>query len=218
MKPWPQSETAVGAPVLDWFKARGWECFCEVQPWSSGQIADIVARRGNLLWIVEAKRAATLAVLEQASRWLGYAHLVSVAVPRSHTGRGPTFERVAEWMGLGVFIVYELGDPMMRVGRLHRRPVDRVADCLCDEQRNSAPGSTAGGQFTPFKGTAQAVVAAVKSRPGMTLKELMGAIERNHYANDDSARSGIVRAVRAGWIEGVRLEREGKRIRLYPAE
>ena len=84
MKGWPKSEVELARPVVAWLRLQRWEVYQEVQMGNGGPVADIVARLGNLYWVVECKTKFGLAVMDQAHGWLGYAHLVSVAVPVLH--------------------------------------------------------------------------------------------------------------------------------------
>jgi hypothetical protein len=71
-------ETDIARPVVAWLQAQGWTVYQEVQ--HQGCVADIVAVRGPLLWVIECKAQLGLAVLGQALGWQGHAHAISVAV------------------------------------------------------------------------------------------------------------------------------------------
>lgn len=217
MSKWPNTEAQLAGVVSAWLSANGWTVYAEVQPWSSGPVADIVAVRGGVSWIIETKRTATLEVLAQAERWLGYATLVSVAVPRAVKGRGAIFERVAAMLGVGVVLVWEIGDPSFRHGKMFRKTHNGVLNKLCIEQAQSIPGSRSGGQFTPFKGTANALARLVAVKPGITMKEAVAEID-HHYSSHASARGALVHAIRAGLIDGVRADVVGRKLLLFPAE
>ncbi len=85
---WPATEVELARPVVAWLGDLGWEVFQEVS--AGGSVADIVARRGPVLWVVEVKRSLGLSLLGQAHAWKRRAHRVSVAVP---AGRDTTARR-----------------------------------------------------------------------------------------------------------------------------
>lgn len=104
-----KSETEVARPVVEWLRAEGWEVYQEVSMGYADTTCDIVATSGSLLWAIEAKRSKTLALVDQARAWLGYANLVSVVTP--FTQRRPTFrlrsastwDWICDYWGIGQF-------------------------------------------------------------------------------------------------------------------
>jgi hypothetical protein len=72
-----------------------------------------------------------------------------------------------------------------------------------------------GGRWTPFRDTCEQLRAVVASAPGITLKEGIAAI-RHHYTSMASARGALAARIESGLVPGVRLERDGKAVRLYP--
>jgi hypothetical protein len=67
-------ESEIGASVMAWLENMGWDCYPEAQFESYGNRADIAAVRDGLLWVVECKTTACLALIEQAVEWIGYTH------------------------------------------------------------------------------------------------------------------------------------------------
>jgi hypothetical protein len=57
----------------------------------------------------------------------------------------------------------------------------------------------------------------VKQSPGIDLKSAINSI-KHHYASSQSARASIVKRIEDGTIRGLRLERVGKRLCLFPEE
>jgi len=73
------TESELAALLVDVLKDWGWEVYQEV---SGGcGVCDLVAKRGQIIWAIEAKLAFGLPVLEQAHRWRFSAHYVSILLP-----------------------------------------------------------------------------------------------------------------------------------------
>ncbi len=87
---------------MTWLQDRGWDCYPEAQFLRESGRADIAATFGKRLTIVEAKTSATLAVLDQAARWIGKAHYVWIATP---VDPGDTVRWVCETRGIGIMVV-----------------------------------------------------------------------------------------------------------------
>lgn len=224
---WPETEAELALPVVEWLEDQGWDVYQEVRT-SYGPIADIVATQGQLLWVVECKKAFGLAVLEQAEHWLPYGHYVSVAYPHAPASRrGALPRRVARWLGVGTLGVQKLGDFggvisdfnfVHEPPSLRRKPpcLDLLRRELNEAQRTYAPaGNAASRYWSPFRATCDAVRAYVKQHPGAPVKEVVDAV-RHHYRADSTARSCLLKWAEKGKIAGVRLEREGRAARLHP--
>ena len=209
-------EVDVAAPVVAWLRDLRFEVYQEVTV--GGARADIVAVRGPLVWVVEAKQTWSLALLEQAAAWLPLAHHVSVAVPFRRKAGHSFGRRIAGDLGIGVFEVggsrVEVDDP-----DLHRNvKPGKIVRALHEEQKTCAPAGNAEGRFfSPFQGTCRAVLEAVKASPGLTMRELVAGI-KHHYHSPASARSALAKWIAAGTVPGVELRRDGKVLQVYPAE
>jgi len=213
-KRWPPSESELAAVVVRWLREQEWEVFQEVQATRGGRRADIVAKRGRLLWAIEAKRSLSLALLEQGVSWQWRAHHVSVAFPLGK-GRGMGLA-VCKWKGLGALAVTEDRVVERLAPRLNRRIGGHLADVLVPQQADYAPAGNAGGAFwSPFKETCQNVLAFVREHPGCTSKELVEGVD-HHYHSSATARSALLHWVGAGKIPGIRVEVEKRRARYYP--
>ncbi len=213
------TEQDLAAIVVGWLTERGWDVYQEVA--IMGKVADIVAVRGPCIWIVECKVRLGFEVIDQAWGWQGYAHFVSVATP-------PRKERFAHVV-LSRFEIGHLevtGEKWGVDGKIHRalshmhRPdkkwLERTKASLCEEQKSHAQaGSAAGGHYTPFKGTCNALKKYVGEHPGCTMKEAIDEID-HHYASDKSARANLADMIFKGVVKGIRLEKDGRANRLYP--
>lgn len=75
------TEALVATRTMRWLTEMGWDCYPEFQPPHGPGRADIAARKGPLLWIIEAKKTLSMDLMRQAVGWIDEAHFVSVAVP-----------------------------------------------------------------------------------------------------------------------------------------
>lgn len=223
MTRWPQNEEQLASPVVTWLEAEHWDVYQEVQIFAYAHIADIVALQGPVIWVIETKRSLGFRVCEQACQWQQIAHLVSVAVPLTERGRGPFASRILHNFGLGLITVREHGEPHELVpARLCRRTVQVLTARLraaCTEERKhfAAAGNAEGLRYTPFSATCRAVLVYVMQHPGAMLKEVVDGID-HHYRADTTARSCLSTWIRAGKVRGVVARREGRLLRIYPAD
>lgn len=207
-------ETDLAAIVVAHLRDLEWDVHQEVGG-AYGARADIVAVRGPLLYVVETKTTLGLAVIEQAQGWLHQANYISVAVPsgRKYSGERACAERILRDWGIGlltVSTVYETRVVEEIAPRLCRRiPAERTSrlrGMLCDATRTYAQAGNNEGKFwSAFKATVDEVQRAVKAKPGLTTKELIGSIQ-HHYSSDSTARSVLLKWLRWGKIPGVRGE------------
>jgi len=202
-------EVDVGRAVRAWLLSDGWEVHSEVVAFRGGPRADIVARMGRVLWVVECKTSLGFAVLDQAVRWFGQANMVSVAVPRA---RLCTARSCLEHLGVGLILTYYSVLQPVRPA-LRRRVSGRLADALCDETRaHDSPGEQHGDYHTPFRRTCRAIRDVLQTKPGLTTRELIDQVD-HHYACDATARSALYKWVVSGKVPGVRVE--GRPARWY---
>lgn len=224
-KTWPEKETQVAEPIVAWLEEMGWAVYQEVA--SSDGRADIVAVRERVRWVIEVKRSLSLALLAQAHAWKRRAHRVSIAYPR---GRMDDTRRLAHEYaaadGIGIIeverqqwtptqptvVVIEVAKPALR------RTVLPVT--LVEAQRTYAKAGNADGKFwSPFRETCERVRKTVDAHPGLTIREVVDAID-HHYASKQSARGALLGWAEAGKIDGVIVrggaKDEGAR-RLYPS-
>ena len=220
MPRWPSSESQLAAPLLSYLRDLHWEVYQEVQIATYGHVADLVATQGRLVWIIEAKRSLTFALIEQAERWSHYAHYVSVVCPEVyHTTAGRRLaRRVLRQLGIGLFSLTEWSVEETEAPRLHRNAdPTRIRQVLTESHKTFAPAGNANGlRLTPFTATCQSIADTVARQPGLTIKELLSQVN-THYQSTATARSCIAHWAAVGKIRGVRVEREAKQFRLYPA-
>jgi len=193
-----------------WLEDSRWDVYQEVA--CGPGVADIVAVQGALIWVIEVKKALSLAVLEQAWEWRRYAPLISVATP--NTDRRKEGRRFAEWalyqMGVGAFTVDVYDEVQERIpASLLRAPVlaDRLRAALNPAQKTFAPAGSRGKHWTPFHGTCHMLKAYLTSSGPQPLKTVLDNIQ-THYRSRSTARACLTRWIRAGIVEGVRIDEQ----------
>jgi len=207
-------ESAYGAGIMAWLTELGWDCYPEVA--LGGIRADLVAKKGSILWTVEVKVNASLHLLEQALRWQSQSNLISIATPRRPD---MFFAKICEDYGVGVFSVVLLNDQDGKHAftvnehnrpRLRRTRGDRLLNALHHDQKKYAPGSTAiSGYSSPWRRTMDEAVHFIGRHPGCTLKELVSGI-KHHYSTATSAIGSL-----RFWLDRddrVLVQREGKSV------
>jgi Holliday junction resolvase-like predicted endonuclease len=245
---WPTAETDVAAPAVEWLRAAGWDVYQEVRKDRGERSCDIVATRGPLIWAVEVKVRLSAEVVEQARFWRTYAHYVSVAVPYVQYQRMNQVIALAlrEW-GIGVLGVHNPSvlyrpvatdeDRAKLVTHGIKPPLNRGALAklfrlsLVDEQKTYLPaGSPCGSGWSPYKSTCSKLREIVQKNPGCTLREAItgraptlfdpvGIVGiKHHYGSDNTAISSLAKWIEGGKVPGIRMEREGRALKLYPQE
>ena len=213
------TEAELAAVVVAWFEALGADVYSEVDV--GGGIADIVARRGPELTIVETKTSWSLSLITQALDRRRCAHRVYIAAPYTRNQRDVA--ELCRELGVGLLEV-RVGEPDLGIEphvlevvtsrRWNRRPL-KLAARLRPEHKTSAPaGHAGGGRWTPFRDTCQQLRRLVEAEPGITLK---AAIDRttHHYSSSASARGAMLRWIEGGKVDGVSLLR-GRVTTLHP--
>jgi hypothetical protein len=207
----PPSEVEVGRPLVESLRARGWTVYQEVES-RLGPIADVVAVRGPVLWVIEVKVRYSFAVLEQAHAWKGHANFRSVAVP----DRPDRFQlEVAQALGLGVLEVMVaapswVDDPVIERARpeFSRSRSTMLSAKLRPEQQTYAEAG-GNGRWTPFKATCEQIRWALGRKGPMTIRELVVELHGlHHYASEASARTSLFGVIQRGLVDGVELATE----------
>jgi hypothetical protein len=223
-------ETDLGKTIVLWLQSEGWDVYQEVQP-HGGRVADVVAVRSGILIVIELKTSLTFELLDQVLGWKAYAHHVYAAVPRAKGDGRRMAYRVFGEHGIGVieldrnaFASIDNGDSFRSHVRTVAAPalnrkayVARIRDSLRPEHKTFAlAGSARGGHFTEFKATCDRLRGYVNTSPGTTLKDAIAEV-KHHYATDASARVHLAKLILSGVVKGIRCEKIGKKLSLYPA-
>ena len=216
------SETALAARVVSWLEVQHWDVYQEV-PYL-GDVADIVAVRSGLVWVVECKKTLSLAVMAQAARW--QTHYRSLAVPM---GKNYNERHLAEricrgFLHVGILYVDE-GDlsgikekvpaPLLR--HHHKHAIELWAKLRPEHKTFAHAGSNRGGRWTPYKQSIAEVKDYLKGRgnEGATLREIADAIKNGHWSSPASARTCLRHALEKFEAETFEPRGEGRERRYY---
>lgn len=204
------SEVDLASHVISWLEADAWDVYQEVDG------VDIVAVRGPVLWVVECKTILGFPVLEQAINRRTQAHGVWVATPPRRTSQA-IVKSFCSYAGIGWIDVSVRGRVTVRCRpEFNRRVVDRLRRLLRPEHKTyAAAGSPTGRAWTPYKETCRKLLKVVTSAPGIPLRRAMIAV-KHHYSSDSSARRSLASLLEKGAVPGVRSERHGREILLFP--
>jgi hypothetical protein len=221
------TEVELAAKVIAWLRDMGWEIYQEVQLHEhGGKRADIVAKRGRLLWVVECKLQFGVAVLEQARRWLHQANYVSVACGGSRSNE--VLDHYCALTGIGRISVPSLKvdyESVYMVPRIQserepalRRAVEgRLLKALREEHKTWAPAGNADSlRWSPFQATCKALADAVKRAPGVSVKDAIAGLE-HHYRCESTARACLLKWAETGSVPGVYVRRDGRKVSFWPA-
>lgn len=216
------TEAELAAAIVSYLESLQWDIYQEVAGLSG--VADIVGVQGKTLLAVETKLSLTFDVIAQAIGWKEYAHQVFIAVPKvkiASSGRHLAY-RVCREHEIGVLEVEKWSEgPHVseQVEAAMRKKIDAsgLRDHLRPEHKTFAKaGSAAGGHWTPFKSTCEALRREVsRGAPGRTLIEIVKALD-HHYASPSSARNHLGHWIERGKVEGVSLvKKDGKTIVVF---
>jgi hypothetical protein len=224
-----QSEEALAEMVVKWLKNNGWTVYQEVQLNRYGStIADIVAEKAGIYWIIECKLNFSFSVMSQADRWKNFANFVSIACP--YTKVWPFKEKLCKLLDIGVITVaYERSyscystNIVDKHGIIERVPkIEQILlhksliNCLTEKHKTFAKaGNNYGARLTPFKLTVENLIAYVKQNNGCLLKEAIKNI-KHHYSTNNSAKGCLSRLINSDVIKELYIERakEGNRVYL----
>lgn len=210
---WPRSEVELGRVIVAWLRDQKWEVYQEVQ--NRSRVADIVAVRDKVVWVIELKAVLRLAIMEQADGWLGAANYVSCAVPRRRVSR--FVKRALEASGIGLLLARRWGQ-RYEVHEYLRPHLARRYEAVwrLDERHKTfaEAGNALSLRLSPFKVTCENVLRAAKRTPGLTMTEVIRSIE-HHYSSSASARCSLLKWIQTGEVPGVEARLQEGRYRIY---
>ena len=193
-----KTEADVAKPVVEWLLEQHWEIYQEVQFSPYGRVADIVAVRHKLMWIIEVKKTFSVSVLEQAYKWP--VPLRSVAIPFAQNPRRMMERLAKEYFYVGVLqvgnkhqkdAVVEVQPAPLQRGS-YKNSVEYMLPKLNENHKTFAEaGSNKRNHYTPYKGTMQEVRYFIKANPGCTIKDIYEKLGKCHYASKASMKSSI---------------------------
>lgn len=213
-------EIELAEPVVEWLKSQNWNVYQEVQFRHMGGVADIVAERHGILWIVETKTALSIEVLNQASAWT--VHFRSVAVPKAKRDSKRDYRVARDYYGVGVIEVTNHSvDETLRppLYLRHHKMAKRMLCQLTDLHKTFCKaGSKGGGHLTPYKLTMMEVRRTIEKHPGCTVEELFEIHGSMHYANKSSFKGNILKCLDDFERDWCRIDKTTKPFRLYVSE
>jgi hypothetical protein len=216
----PIKETDLAEKVVNWLKEQGWEVYQEV---TYGSVADIVATKNNIIWIIECKTAFGIQVINQALAWVGCAHYISIAVPHiAHYNK----QLILKYLPIGLITVRStptwegksVDEIVKSPGQKNILLIETFRKHLCEEQKTWAKaGNNCGDRFTPFKNTVKHIEIYLKDHPGATMKEILKNV-KHHYANDASAKGSIPELINRDIIKTIRMDETTRPAKFYLRE
>lgn len=187
-------ETDLARLVIDWLVSQNWNVYQEVQFSSQGCVADIVAERHGILWVIETKTTYGFAVLEQATRWP--VHYRSVAVPFA---RERDYRVAKYYYGVGVIEVFESSVEEIVEAPIfvkHRYTANHYRNQLQELHKTFAQAGSKGSQhLTPYKNTMIEVRKIVEKNPGCTVKFLYEQLGIMHYSSASSFKGNLLKSL-----------------------
>ena len=230
-------ETEIAEAVTGWLTDQHWECYFEVQVYSLGRVADIIAVRGPLVYIIECKNTLSLRVLQQASLWRS--HLRSIAVPKPkparyrYSDRDGAYRIARNCLEIGILevggprimfdsktIVWDVKEKVQpKLKRDFNPMAQRIRQSLIPEHKTFAPAGSAGrGHWTPYKSTMISVRNFIKRNPGCTFKQIGDNLGRMHYSNLGSAIGNLRKALVSWESEWCFVDKSSRPHRCYIRE
>ena len=218
-----QSEASLARRLIQWLKQNRWDVYQEVQPYTYGNCADVVAVKPGLVWVIETKTSLSLDAMAQAHEWLTSANMVAIAIPygRKQRSKSRHFAKmVLRQYGIGLIEVHMQWTYTTVAVEPKQDPnvpgAVQLRQSLCKEHQTFAQaGNAVGKRFTKFQQTVQRLTAHVVANPGVLLKDAVAAID-HHYANRASAKNSLRERLKDGTIKTIRLEHPS--MRLYPPD
>jgi hypothetical protein len=196
------SEAELAAIVVTFLESQGWTTYKEVRGGDVGsRIADIVALKDGLIWVVEAKLAFSAVVVEQAWKWKRDAHFISIAVPqRNLSMKGSSvLHHFCNAEGIGILGVRPSNGLRPGTVETEQEPLHRQSNAeksklvknLLPQQQDSQAG-TKGNIITPYRVTVNGIADFLAANGPSTLKEIIAAIP-HHYRTKTSARASLLK-------------------------
>ncbi len=211
------TEVDLARVVTEWLEGQGFEISPEVQIEEGGPVADIVAVRGPVIWVIETKLKYGVGVLEQALYWRPQCSRVSIAVPRP---AAPHRRTLVERLDLGMIYVDEGGADQVIWRPTRKIPHGATLPSLLTgvHQQWGADAGSSNGHMTKFQVTARKVVQFVReAEEPVTVQEIVSGID-HHYFSDEVAVKALAGFIRKGVIRGVRRTGQGKWMKVYAEE
>lgn len=208
------AEAAIAKHVIEHLEAELWDVYQEVQIGPLGGIADIVAVRDGVSHIIEVKTSFSLALLQQAMDWRGYANYISVACETSDKRTECLKEEICRWSGIGYYRIFRGEFWNIVPPRLWRKVRCNIKDAVRPEHKVWAPaGNNKGQRYTEFARTCRNLLEIVRANPNCTFKQAMAGM-KHHYASDATASTALRHWLKRGIVHGLALDHSTRPARI----
>lgn len=215
-------ETELAEYVVSWLEDQNWTIYQEVQFRHLGGVADIVAVRNGILWIIETKMSMSIEVLNQASAWP--VHYRSIAVPGTSNRRynKRDYGVAKNYYMVGVIEVsrgdiYEAVKPPTFLE--NHKTAKRMISQLTELHKTYAKaGSKAGSHLTPYKMTMMEIQRHLKLNPGSTIEDLFKRFGAMHYASKSSFKGNLLKCLESFESNWCRIDKSQKPYKLFLVE
>lgn len=219
------TEIELAKKLILWLQDQQWDIYQEVSLGYGQPTADIVALRNGMTWVIETKMNISLALMEQAHKYIWLSNYVSIAIPANpywksglrKRQKGQNFaDLILQHFGIGKLTVGENDIREIVAPRLRRvHQILNIKSYLVSMQKTHAPaGNAEKRKWTPFQETVNNIIDYVRLHPGATLKEVINSID-HHYASSVTAKTYIAQWIHKGIIKNLEIEKKGKLNRLY---
>lgn len=188
-------ETDIASRIISWMQEQNWDIYQEVQFNTRNQVADIVAVRKGIMWIIETKAHYGLDVLSQAAAWP--VHYRSIGIPRSkHRG---DFRVAKDYYRVGIievslYDVTELSRPPIFV-KNHSVVKKYLAQLTELHKTFSQAGSQSGHHLTPYRQTMLDVRSFIEKSPGCTIRDIYNQLGVKHYSSARSFMGSLLQSL-----------------------
>lgn len=187
-------EIDLAAVIVAWLVEQHWDVYQEVQFGNYGGVADIVAVRNKILWIIETKTKYGFDVLQQASGWP--VHYRSIGIPFS---RNRDYRVAVNYYRVGIIEVDDWGAKEIVEAPLfakNHETAKRYILKLTELHKTYAlAGSQSGHHLTPYKHTMIDVRRFIEMHPGCTVKDIYSDLGSLHYSSASSFKGNLVKAL-----------------------
>ncbi len=217
------TEIELAKEVITYLENDGWDVYQEVPIGRGGEkVADIVAKRGRVIWIIETKTSFTVDVISQAYWWHNHAHFVSVAVASMSDNKVGKFKKdICQTYGIGVIVweqtkLYSCIKEHVRP-KLNRHALTTIDKYLTPDMKTFCPAGAQSDRhrLTPFRITVRELISIVSAQPGIALKDAINLLKKSHYASRQSAVASIKELIDNGTIKELALQKDGRKLLVF---
>jgi hypothetical protein len=198
-------ESDLYRPVKDALEQLGYEVYAEVEYGSGGKRADVVGYQHPAVCVVEMKTSLTMDLIEQAYKWLPYAHHIYIAIPARKKDVPSFVSKLLHQFGIGIMQVTPRGRVVVTQRAKFNRPrhASKWKKILRPEHQTWLEGGSQGGGYvTPYKLTIERVRQYLSRNPHrwFTIREILDHCE-THYASPKNSLSKALREFEHDWCE-----------------